>query len=169
MVMPSQTVRIGLACNEGCLFCFADPELWASRPRGNEDYSNLIGADWRAAFRKVRADGFDALSISGGEPTLHPDLVRMVKYARLLGFTRVELQSNATLLTEANVQRLVKAGLCSALVSLPSHQEKVYNALTATRDYFRGRPVGASAQQSHRSAIGCNASLRTLQAPVRAT
>ena len=135
--MPSQTVRIGLACNEGCLFCFADPEMWASRPRGTEDYSNLIGEDWRAAFRKVRRDGFDGLSISGGEPTLHPDLVRMVKYARLLGFQRVELQSNATLLTEANARRLARAGLCSALVSLPGHKEKVYNALTATRGYYQ--------------------------------
>ncbi len=135
--MPSQTVRIGLACNEGCLFCFADPEMWASRPRGTADYSNLIGDDWRAAFRKVRAEGFDELSISGGEPTLHPDLVRMVKYARLLGFKRVELQSNGTLLTEANARKLARAGLCSALISLPGHKERVYNALTATRGYFQ--------------------------------
>ncbi|MGB0592375.1 MAG: radical SAM protein [Myxococcota bacterium] len=140
--MPSQTVRIGLACNEGCLFCFADPEMWASRPRGTEDYSNLIGEDWRAAFRKVRSDGFDGLSISGGEPALHPDLVRMVKYARLLGFNRVELQSNATLLNEANVRRLARAGLCSALISLPGHREKVYNALTATRGYYEAALQG---------------------------
>lgn len=136
--MPSQTIRIGLACNEGCLYCFADPERWADRPRGwGRDYANLIGDDWRTELREIRAAGYDGLSISGGEPTLHPDLVKMVRYARLLGFERVELQSNATLLTPANARRLAKAGVCSALISLPSHIEKVYNAITATRDYFQ--------------------------------
>ena len=142
--MPSQTVRIGLTCNEGCLFCFADPEMWAERPTDSgDDYSNLIGSDWRKSFREVRQAGFDELSISGGEPLLHPDLVRMVRYARLLGFKRVELQTNATLLgNPANARRLAKAGVCSALISLPSHVEKVYNALTATRGYYQAALSG---------------------------
>ena len=134
--MPSQTIRIGLSCNEGCLYCFADPELWADRPRGwGKDYSNLIGDDWKTELREIRQAGYDGLSISGGEPLLYPDLVKMVKYARLLGFQRVELQSNATLLTPENSRRLARAGVCSALISLPSHVEKVYDAITATRGY----------------------------------
>jgi MoaA/NifB/PqqE/SkfB family radical SAM enzyme len=134
--MPCHTVRIGLACNEGCLYCFADPELWADRPRGwGLDYANLIAEDWRREFREIRRAGYDALSITGGEPLLHPDLLKMVRYARLLGFQQVELQTNATLLTRSNTRRLVKAGVCSALISLPSHIEKNYNAITATRDY----------------------------------
>jgi MoaA/NifB/PqqE/SkfB family radical SAM enzyme len=134
--MPSQTIRIGLECNEGCLYCFADPEMWKDRPRGwGKDYSNLIGDNWRKELREIREAGYDGLSISGGEPTLYPDLLKMVKYSRLLGFDRVELQTNATLITESNARKLSRAGVCSALVSLPSHIEKVYNAITVTKDY----------------------------------
>ena len=143
--MPSQTIRIGLQCNEGCLYCFADPEMWKDRPRGwGADYSNLISESWRRELREIRDAGYDGLSISGGEPTLYPDLVKMVKYARLLGFTRVELQTNGTLLTEENARRLSRAGVCSALISLPSHREKVYNAITATKtaNYYQAALEG---------------------------
>ena len=141
--MPSQTVRIGLTCNEGCLYCFADPEMWADRPLGwGKDYSNLIGKDWRRELREIRQAGYDGLSISGGEPLLYPDLVKMVKYARLLGFGRVELQSNATLLTEENSRRLARAGICSALISLPSHEERIYDAITATKGYHQAAMTG---------------------------
>ena len=134
--MPSQTIRIGLECNEGCLYCFADPDMWKDRPRGwGKDYSNLIGDNWRQELREIREAGYDGLSISGGEPTLYPDLVKMVKYARLLGFSRVELQTNGTLITEKNARTLSRAGVCSALVSLPSHIPKVYNAITVTKNY----------------------------------
>lgn len=141
--MPSQTIRIGLTCNEGCLYCFADPELWADRPRGwGKDYSNLISDDWRREIREIRQAGYDALSISGGEPLIYPDLVKMVKYARLHGFDRVELQTNATLLTKENASRLARAGVCSALVSLPSHVEKVYGAITVTKGYYEAAVSG---------------------------
>lgn len=141
--MPSQTIRLGLSCNEGCIYCFADPELWADRPLGwGKDYSNLITADWRAEIRSIRKAGYDGLSISGGEPLLHPDIVEMVRYARLLGYQRVELQTNATLLTEANAKRLARAGVCSALISMPSHVEKVYNAITSTRGYHQAALEG---------------------------
>ncbi len=141
--MPSQTIRIGLACNEGCIYCFADPELWADRPKGwGKDYSNLISDDWRTEIREIRRAGYDGLSISGGEPLLHPDVVKMVKYARLLGFGRVELQTNGALVTAENARRLARAGVCSALVSMPSHVEKVYNAITATREYHASALAG---------------------------
>lgn len=136
--MLSQTIRIGLECNEGCLYCFADPELWKDRPLGwGADYANLIKPNWRKELREIRQAGYDGLSISGGEPTLYPDLIKMVKYSRLLGFERVELQTNGTLITPSNARRLSKVGVCSALVSLPSHREKVYNAITVTKNYHQ--------------------------------
>ena len=137
-MMRTQTIRIGLQCNEGCLYCFADPDLWADRPRGwGKDYSNLIGDDWKKELREIRRAGYAGLCISGGEPTLYPDLVKMVKYARLNGFERVELQTNATLLTKANARKLARAGVCSALISLPSHVDKVYSAITVTKGYHQ--------------------------------
>ena len=82
--MPAQTVRVTLRCNHGCVFCFAEWSL-PQRRRDVHDYTNVIGEDWRRELDEVRAAGYDELSISGGEPLLHPELLPMVRHARALG------------------------------------------------------------------------------------
>ncbi len=135
--MPAQTVRVTLACNHGCVFCFAGWSPSEAQPRrGAHDWTNLIGADWRRELDEVRASGYDELSISGGEPLLHPAILDMVRHAKSLGFRRIEVQTNASLLTEANLSRLVNAGMTSSMASLPAHEEKQFNAITRTRGHY---------------------------------
>jgi MoaA/NifB/PqqE/SkfB family radical SAM enzyme len=142
--MPAQTVRVTLACNHGCVFCFAEwslPKAQAAR-RDVHDYTNVIGADWRRELDDIRGYGYDELSISGGEPLLHPDLVPMVRHARALGFRRIEVQSNGSLLTAANVARLREAGMTAMMISLPSHVERAFDAITRTRGHFGAAVAG---------------------------
>jgi uncharacterized radical SAM superfamily Fe-S cluster-containing enzyme len=67
-------VEITSNCNLQCPLCFAE-----SGPGGeNIDF----GTFRRMVDRYVRLEGVaDVLQISGGEPTLHPELVRMARYA----------------------------------------------------------------------------------------
>lgn len=67
-------VEITSNCNLKCPMCFAE-----SGPGGTnidfETYRKMVD-------RYVELEGVaDVLQLSGGEPTLHPDLVRMVRYA----------------------------------------------------------------------------------------
>ncbi len=67
-------VEITSNCNLKCPMCFAE-----SGPGGKHiDFATYQ----RMIDRYVHLEGVaDMLQISGGEPTLHPDLVRMVRYA----------------------------------------------------------------------------------------
>ena len=67
-------VEITSNCNLKCPMCFAE-----SGPGG----TNIDFATYRRMVdRYVHLEGVtDVLQLSGGEPTLHPDLVRMVRYA----------------------------------------------------------------------------------------
>jgi uncharacterized radical SAM superfamily Fe-S cluster-containing enzyme len=67
-------VEITSNCNLRCPMCFAE-----SGPGGkNIDFATYQ----RMVDRYVDLEGVaDVLQLSGGEPTLHPDLVRMVRYA----------------------------------------------------------------------------------------
>jgi 7,8-dihydro-6-hydroxymethylpterin dimethyltransferase len=67
-------VEITSNCNLKCPMCFAE-----SGPGG----TNIDFAVYRRMVdRYVHLEGVaDVLQLSGGEPTLHPDLVRMVRYA----------------------------------------------------------------------------------------
>jgi uncharacterized radical SAM superfamily Fe-S cluster-containing enzyme len=67
-------VEISSGCNLKCPLCFAE-----SGPGGTHvDYATYTGM----VDRLIELEGIaDVLQISGGYPTLHPDLVRMVRYA----------------------------------------------------------------------------------------
>jgi uncharacterized radical SAM superfamily Fe-S cluster-containing enzyme len=67
-------VEITSSCNLKCPMCFAE-----SGPGGQHiDFATYT----RMVDRYVHLEGVpDVLQISGGEPTLHPDLLRMVRYA----------------------------------------------------------------------------------------
>lgn len=67
-------IEITSNCNLRCPMCFAE-----SGPGGtNIDFATYT----RMVDRYVHLEGVaDVLQLSGGEPTLHPDLVRMVRYA----------------------------------------------------------------------------------------
>src|SRR5262249_3206470 len=67
-------VEITSNCNLQCPMCFAE-----SGPGGqNIDFATYK----RMVDRYVQLEGIaDVLQLSGGEPTLHPELVRMVRYA----------------------------------------------------------------------------------------
>ena len=67
-------IEVTSNCNLKCPMCFAE-----SGPGGkNIDFATYT----RMVDRYVQLEGIaDVLQLSGGEPTLHPDLVRMVRYA----------------------------------------------------------------------------------------
>jgi uncharacterized radical SAM superfamily Fe-S cluster-containing enzyme len=67
-------VEITSSCNLKCPMCFAE-----SAPGGQHiDFATFT----RMVDRYVDLEGVaDVLQISGGEPTIHPELVRMVRYA----------------------------------------------------------------------------------------
>lgn len=67
-------VEITSSCNLKCPLCFAE-----SGPGGTHiDFATFKGM----VDRYVRLEGVaDVLQLSGGEPTIHPELLRMVRYA----------------------------------------------------------------------------------------
>src|SRR3954466_2731594 len=67
-------VEVTSGCNLRCPMCFAE-----SGPGGEHlDFATYT----RMVDRYVALEGIsDVLQLSGGEPTLHPELVRMVRYA----------------------------------------------------------------------------------------
>jgi MoaA/NifB/PqqE/SkfB family radical SAM enzyme len=57
------------------------------------------------------------VTLTGGEPLLHPELVELVAYVKACGMTPV-MNSNAFLLTEAKIHALNAAGLFAMQVSI---------------------------------------------------
>lgn len=69
-------------------------------------------------MEKLRGLRTWALSLMGGEPTVHPDLVRIVKEMKRLGFRRRMMTTNGILLTREIIEELNQAGLTDVSVSV---------------------------------------------------
>ena len=69
-------------------------------------------------LRKLRELRTWMLCMTGGEPTLHPDLVRLVRLATDLGFRRRQIITNGYRLSEKLVGALNDAGLSDLQISI---------------------------------------------------
>jgi MoaA/NifB/PqqE/SkfB family radical SAM enzyme len=68
--------------------------------------------------KKLRSLGTFGISLTGGEPTLHPALPQLVRKCRELGFFRTGMISNAFLLRRELIEALNEAGLQEMQISI---------------------------------------------------
>ena len=137
-------LRISLtdACNLRCVYCM--PEDMTFRPRhellSDDELRRLITLFGKLGFRKIR--------FTGGEPTLRPALVELVRHAVATpGITAVGLTTNGVLLDRL-AQPLRDAGLQTVNISLDSLDEARFRQLTrwgSLRDVQAGLAAAAAA------------------------
>jgi radical SAM protein with 4Fe4S-binding SPASM domain len=114
---------VTMACNLSCDFCSV---------RANEHRRAALPlARLLRLVEEARALGMEQLHLTGGEPTLRPDLEELVHHATDLG-VETRLITNGTLLDSTRLQRLQEAGLRSIMISV--------DGLESTHDAMRGVP-----------------------------
>ena len=112
-------IRVVFHCNQACRFCFVSTHLPAAA-------DELVESAIRAA-----AERGHKVTLSGGEPTLHPGLAGFIRLAKSLSKLPVLLQTNAIrLASEATTRELVEAGLDEVFVSLHGATAAVSDAVT---------------------------------------
>lgn len=113
-------VRTGFQCNQDCGLC------WQGRDWGRHGPEQVL-----AWIEDLAASGVPRLIISGGEPTLDPELPRYVARAREVGFSSVVLETNAIQLAKpGQAAKLRAVGLTDAFVSLHSGEAAISDAIT---------------------------------------
>lgn len=113
-------VILGYDCNLACDYCTITATM---RRRA------LAGAAVVEALREGRRLDYDQVAFTGGEPTIRPDLLGLIKVAVRLGYTNIKVQSNGLLFGAGNVARLVAAGVTRFHVSIHTHEPTAYDAL----------------------------------------
>ena len=116
----------GARCNNNCLFCMEqDREARAAHVGGQrlEDLRAML------AHHEDREE----VLFTSGEPTLHPDLLKLVGWAREEGYRTIGLITNGRLLAYAGVaRRLVARGINRVTVSIHGHTARLHDSLTRT-------------------------------------
>jgi len=130
-------VRLTRACNQNCIHC----SVSGGRPAGNE----LATPEIFSILAEMAEMGVPYITFTGGEPLLHPDLLKIVEKAASLGLIP-NLDTNGTLLTEEVALKLKEAGLDRVQVSLDGTE--------GTHDRIRGEGSFKEAVRGIKNAVG---------------
>jgi MoaA/NifB/PqqE/SkfB family radical SAM enzyme len=99
-------------CNLSCTYCSEYDKVSDPIPR------EIL----QERLFKLRALGTFGISLTGGEPTLHPDLPDLIRTCRQLGFFRTGMISNGFLLRPELIEALNDAGLQEMQISIDGVQ-----------------------------------------------
>ncbi len=109
-------------CNLKCPFCATTHKRWGNDKQGYMDY---------ALYKRIIDEGVEnglcAIKLSlRGEPLLHPELERMIEYAKERGVMDVYFNTNAVLLTEEKFERLIDTRLDRISISIEGYNKETY-------------------------------------------
>ena len=137
MAWTRADVKVGFACNNCCVFC-AQGHKREGCPQVPLD--ELVGR------MKQGRDTSEELVLTGGEPSMHPEIVELVRAAKGMGYKQIQLQTNGRRLAYAPfLDALVEAGVSEFSPALHGHTAEIHDALTRAPGSFRQTVAGIQA------------------------
>ena len=122
-------IKTGWLCNNHCLFCV--------QGRKRDIYGNKSTDEVRSLLEEARQDT-NAVVFTGGEVTIRKDLIELVKFARGLGFERIQIQTNGRMLAYKKMcEDLISAGANEFSPALHGHTAALHDYLTDADGAFR--------------------------------
>jgi AdoMet-dependent heme synthase len=134
-LLNEMTARVGLPagvhlqvadrCNHACQHCY--------QIQGRK--GEMSTAEIKAVLDELAEAGVFLLNVSGGEATLRPDLLELLRYARGKGFA-IRLFTNGYTMTEALARAIGALGVLSVEVSVYSDEPEAHDAVTRVPGSF---------------------------------
>lgn len=118
-------IQVTRHCNQRCVFC-------SNPPRD----ATLTPDEVRGAAARLRDAGYTGLMLTGGEPTVHPHIARIVSTVKKLGFETRIITNGQKTAEKGFLKQLADAGLDSLTVSLYSSRESVQDELAGVAGSF---------------------------------
>jgi molybdenum cofactor biosynthesis enzyme MoaA len=129
-------VRLTSVCNNSCIFCLDKDRL---------DGKIISKKDIIKELEKGRKEGATRVVLSGGEPTLHPEITDIIQEAKKIGYRHVQIISNGRMLAYRNFAHSLKeAGLDEITLSLHSHLKGKFEQMTRAKGSYEQAMAGLS-------------------------
>ncbi len=119
-------IQVTRKCNRKCIFC--------SNPFLNKELSL---EEIKKQIDDYIKEGATEIIFSGGEPTLHKDLPKLISYCKHRGIA-CRIITNAQKLSNKKYAKILKkAGLNHVMISMCSYKEKIEEKLTGKKGSYR--------------------------------
>ncbi len=121
-------VRVTRVCNQRCTFCLDSM---------NQDGSMIDVESLKAFIALGRRLGRERLILSGGEASVHPQFLELIRFGKQVGYEWIQTVTNGMMFSYRNFARkAAEAGLDEATVSLHGHTAYLQDKLTGTPGAF---------------------------------
>lgn len=128
--MKRLDIKIGFACNNHCDFCAQGDKRRVLDRRPLDEIVRELEAAARA--------GVGGVVFTGGEPTLHPDLLGAVRAAKRLGLSSIQIQTNGRMFSYPKFCReLQDAGANEFSPSLHGSTAEIHDGATRAPGSWR--------------------------------
>jgi MoaA/NifB/PqqE/SkfB family radical SAM enzyme len=120
-------ITISYLCNNFCKFCFQNE----SDRNINHSYDTII-----KKIDSVISDELETLILSGGEPTIHKDILKLIKYCKEKKVKNIQVISNGRMFSNLEfVKKAKNAGLSEVTVSIHGYK-KVHDDLVCVKGAY---------------------------------
>ncbi len=138
-------VGITAMCNNKCIFCL-DGDI------KNKFHKSL--SQIKQEFDSGLAEGCTRLVLSGGDPTVHPNFIEIIKLGRESGYKKIQIITNGRMFSyPIFLKKAIKAGLNEITFSIHGHNPEIHDSLTSVKGSFEQTVKGIKNALSIRNLI----------------
>ena len=120
-------------CNYSCGFCVQGLKPKDEYYRKKKILEKEVVFDLMEHCRKI---GVKSVQFNGqDEPTLYPDLIKVLKYASNLGFDDIFFNTNGSKLNKEYAADLIESGLTKLQISIDAFSKETYFKVRKKRNY----------------------------------
>ncbi len=124
-------LEIQEGCNQACVFCLEDD---VERPAHTNPTTEQVGK----LLADLRERGAEHITFMGGETFFRKDLPLIVAEARRLGFSRIGVTTNGSIVSKIGyLRQQIAAGLDYIEFSLHGHTPEIANAIARANSFSR--------------------------------
>jgi MoaA/NifB/PqqE/SkfB family radical SAM enzyme len=127
--MERVDIKVGFYCNNQCAFCVQGRKRDILPAKDIEEV--------RKSLAEARELGKTEVVLTGGEPTMHPQFLDLVKIARDLGFVDIQIQTNGRMFAYLDFcMKTIEAGATQFSPALHGSSSEIHDFLTDAEGSF---------------------------------
>jgi MoaA/NifB/PqqE/SkfB family radical SAM enzyme len=121
-------IKTGYLCNNNCSFCVQ---------AHNKQFANKNNTEIKQSLINAKKDNCQGVVFTGGEFTLRKDAIELVRYAKQLGFSSIQLQSNGRMFSSLDYcKKMIEAGANEFSPALHGPTAEIHDMLTQAPGSF---------------------------------
>lgn len=126
-IIFSATMELTYSCNEKCIHCYA-------HYKENSNFEMLSFEKIQEILDELHEMGCVYISFTGGDPFMHPDFMKIFKYAREKGFI-CNIYTNAQFLYSHQnlITDLIEYNVNAFYISIYGSTDKIHEEITQTK------------------------------------